>query len=314
MSSSFADATTRPIEWLIEDLIPRNTVTLISAPAGFGKSIIGLHMALCILTDSPWLGYNCKQGGVAYWDQDNPDRVLSDNRLIAISKGLGLDAIPRSPASLLFRTNRSITASEIELRGLINRLVELEISAIFVDTLAAVNTRPENAAEEMAQVIVNTFFPMVESGITPILFHHMGKEMIVPDGKNIKIHRRGGVNAARGSSALPAACGAVFNLEMNPDTKNVILHCVKPRYGKPPKLEFAYDEQGEIGNSDWKITLKAVKRRETPDSVTQLLMRPESEFLRSMSSRQLMRALQDKGMSISQSTANRALQKVSLSL
>jgi hypothetical protein len=299
---SFADAKVHPVEWLVEEIIPRRTVTLITAPTGIGKSTLSLHLALCILTGRPWLGFSCKQGPVAYWDQDNPDNELTDNRLCAIALGMGI-AIPSEPRSWLFRTKERIDKWR---EPLLERIKEMGAIVLFVDTFAAINPYNENDNTLMSQIVVDCFFPIVEAGASVILLHHPAKEILLATPRQLKAYQRTGANASRGSSGLPAACGTVFNLTQD-DQKRISLVNQKPRYGRPPTVTLIYDEDGEMGDPAWKITLKPSRPHATVDSALNFVRDLIPERRVNLTSRQLVAMMIDSGYYMTQSTAARAL-------
>jgi len=303
---SFADAKTRPVDWLVEDLFPRKTVTFITAPTGTGKSIIGLHLALTILTGRPWMNLPCKQGPVAYWDQDNPDHELTENRLLAIANGMSLAEIPRIPESILFRTKHRINEARDKLLA---ELKEMEAIALFVDTFAAVNPFNENDNTLMSQIMVDCFFPFVEAGITPIVFHHPAKEILLATPKQLKAYQRQGPNAARGATGIPAACGTVFNLVLD-EEKHVTLVNAKPRYGNPRTITFLYDESGEMGKDDWRITLRPARPQASVESAISFVNGLIPQVRDAMSSRKLVESMFEEGYYMSQTTAARALRMV----
>lgn len=302
---SFADAKTRPVDWLVEDLFPRRAVIFITAPTGIGKSTMALHLALHVLTGRPWMGFTCKQGPVAYWDQDNPDHELTENRLRALAAGLGIE-IPYTPESLLFRTKHRIDKAR---ENLLPELKEMNTLALFVDTFSAINPFNENDNTMMSEIMVDHLFPFVKAGMTVIVLHHPAKEILLATPRQLKAYQRQGPNAARGATGIPAACGTVFNLVLD-DCKRVTLVNEKPRYGHPPSISLIYDEQGEMGTPEWSITLRPSKPRASQESAEQFIQSMPADIRATMSSRRLVEMMTENGYFMSQSTAARALKMV----
>lgn len=290
-------ASPSPVTWLVEEYIPANTVTLLSSISGSGKSVIALHLGLCLLAGNEWLGIKCRQSSFGYWDQDNPDPWLTDNRICAIKRGLGLDILP---SALVFRTSGRVLGTAHKIMELILWLKDNGVTVLFVDTLASVNPYPENDPNMMARCIVDNFFPMVDAGITPIILHHIGKDTMDNKGNS---HRRKGIFAPRGSTALMAAVGAAFNLDKGADGTRS-LECVKPRYGHSPTLVVGYDEEGYIGSPDWRVTITTPERRESRESLTQFI---NQNGYQNVSSRKLVELLRMRGRVTTQSSAARAL-------
>src|SRR5437867_6505332 len=144
---------------------------MISSVSGVGKSVMALHMAVCMMTGTPWLGVPIQKRGIAYWDQDNPDSILTDNRICAIAKGMGVSLAESASPSWVFRAHGPVVMNVLERRQLIMDLQSRQVSVLFVDTLASINPLDENAAEA-SRVISDGLFPFVSAGITPIVLHH----------------------------------------------------------------------------------------------------------------------------------------------
>ena len=302
---SFADAKVHPVDWLVEEFFPRRAVIFITAPTGMGKSTLMLHLALSVLTGRPWFGFTCTQGKVAYWDQDNPDSHLTENRLCAIAAGMNLSEIPREPLSCLFRTRHRI---DKEGKQLLGRLKDFGASVLFLDTFASINPFNENDNTLMSQVMVDYLFPFAEAGITVIALHHPAKEILLATPRQLKAYQRQGPNAARGATGIPAACGTTFNMVLD-DQKRVTLVNAKPRYGNPPALSILYDEHGQMGSADWRITLKPAKPQASQESAEIFIQGMPADLRAEMSSRRLVEMMTDNGYFMSQSTASRALKK-----
>lgn len=61
-ASVFAESDPAPREWLVPDLIPSGTVTLLGGDGGTGKSLLALQLAVSVATDSAWLGLGVGSG------------------------------------------------------------------------------------------------------------------------------------------------------------------------------------------------------------------------------------------------------------
>lgn len=304
--ASFADAKPQPIEWLVENFFPQHSVVFITAPTGTGKSILMQHLALSVLTGKPWFGLAVKQGPIAYWDQDNPDHILTGNRLCAIAAGMGLTEIPRSPESWLFRTKERIDKAA---HGVLERLKQMGAVLLIIDTFAAVNPFNENDNALMSQVMVDHLFPFALAGMTVIALHHPAKEILLATPRQLKAYQRQGPNAARGATGLPAACGTVFNL-VHDDQKRVTIVNAKPRYGNPLPITTIYDEFGSLGEPDWRISLRSDKPHASLESAVSYVKSLLPQVREAMSSRRLTEIMIDEGYFMSQSTAARALRIV----
>jgi archaellum biogenesis ATPase FlaH len=63
-------------KWLVKDLIPLNSLTLLLSQSGVGKSFLVEYLAICIQYGIDFLGYKTVKGNVLYIDQDTPTDTL----------------------------------------------------------------------------------------------------------------------------------------------------------------------------------------------------------------------------------------------
>lgn len=257
---------------------------------------MALHLAVCVLTGKRWLGVETAQCGVAYWDQDNPDTVLTDNRIVAVARGM--DIAPGDlPHGIIFRASGPVINSPVEVLKLRDELVRRSVGLLIVDTLASINPWDEQGVT--FSKVITSMFPLVESGIAVFMLHHIGKPSVDNQGQK---HARSGIEAARGHSSLAASIGAAYNLMQDGDDRYI--ECVKPRYGRVPPIHISYDEDFAMGLPDWKITISSPRVGLSQENLTHLIA---ANNWSKLSSRKLVEALALKGFSVSQSTAARAL-------
>src|SRR6516225_6203739 len=77
------------LSWLIEDFIPSETVNLLSAESGTGKSWVAYSIAGVVANGQPFAGLTVQKCPVVYFDGENPAAVVKD-RLNALG-------IPQTP-------------------------------------------------------------------------------------------------------------------------------------------------------------------------------------------------------------------------
>lgn len=69
----------RPIpdrEWLVADLIPGRTVTMLGGDGGTGKSLLALHLACSTALGRPWLGREVEPGRALYLSAEDDEAEL----------------------------------------------------------------------------------------------------------------------------------------------------------------------------------------------------------------------------------------------
>ncbi|HET7409822.1 MAG TPA: AAA family ATPase [Paracoccaceae bacterium] len=152
-----------PREWLVPDLIPSSTVTLLSGDGGTGKSLIALQLAVSIAAARNWLGHHVNSGQVMYLsaedDKDELHRRLND---ISRAEGIPLADLERlSVRSLAGEDALLATVMQntnvLVATGLMKELSEyaqsVEPSLIVLDTLADLFAGNENDRAQARQFI-----------------------------------------------------------------------------------------------------------------------------------------------------------------
>nr|RDS97435.1 hypothetical protein DWF04_02800 [Cereibacter sphaeroides f. sp. denitrificans] len=63
-------------EWLVEDLIPARTVTLLSGDGGTGKSLLALQLVVAAALGRPWLGRTVSSGRAVFASAEDDEAEL----------------------------------------------------------------------------------------------------------------------------------------------------------------------------------------------------------------------------------------------
>lgn len=150
-------------QWLIRDLIPSGTVTLLAGDGGTGKSLLAQQLAVAVATGRPWLGNAAERGGAVYLsaedDLDEVHRRLAD---ITEAEGLGLadladlHVLPLAgeDAVLAAPDQRSDVVVKTPLWAqLVDALREIRPRLLVLDNLADVFAGNENARPQARQFI-----------------------------------------------------------------------------------------------------------------------------------------------------------------
>jgi len=66
-----------PVEWLVEDFIPANTLTGFFGDGGTGKDRTLLLLAAAVACDQYWLGKKVKHGRALYFNVEDDDKELN---------------------------------------------------------------------------------------------------------------------------------------------------------------------------------------------------------------------------------------------
>ena len=205
-------AALREPEWLIPDLIPKDSVTMLYGPAGSYKSFLALDMALTLAS------------GIAGWGRERGNRVPV---VYCAAEGPRSIARLRRPA---WRAVKQIPEGDALPFGLVCHvpflldrpsqdefLKAVEAGAVghpalvIIDTLSrAMLGMDENAAKDAAGAIEFLGSVQRKLGCSVLVVHHAGKDV---------------ARGVRGSSALLAGVDAAHEVKPHKSTRTVEIFC-----------------------------------------------------------------------------------------
>ena len=196
------------IDWIIEDIIPSNSVGMIYGPSGSGKSHVILSIAAMIANGRDWFDKESKQGNIL---------VMAGEGLSGLSRRLR--AIEKEHDLLIEQDKLHISSRAIGLdtengyKQVEQAISELDTppKLIFIDTLSRhLMDSEENSNDDMARFINKLEDIRLKYGCTIVLVHHTGK---------------GGNQTARGASALKANID--FSFFVDGENKSCSFSCDK---------------------------------------------------------------------------------------
>lgn len=205
-----------PPEWILHELLQKNSTALMYGPSGLGKSFVALEMLFALATQNDGIFKPMREGRVLYisgegtaglgvrllaWEGDRNTILPSDNPAF-IGQALQLSD-PKD-------RRHFITAVRKEFKE------RLPILIIF-DTLArcAVGL-DENSAKDMGLLVDGLEQIRTELGCSVLLVHHSTKAS---------------PKTERGSGAIFGAVDTVLSLQQ--DRRYLKLECVKQKNGEP---------------------------------------------------------------------------------
>lgn len=168
-----------PVDWLIDELVERNTMGLIYGPPASYKSYLATKMAVAIAQGVPFVGRDTKQGVVLIIAGEGHTTYSGRGEALRMKYGVE-------------NFNRSVKISEKSLQ--LNELTDcLELAAeikampkppelVIVDTLGRNFSGDENSSAE-----INNLWALMERHIKPLgpsimFIHHTGKTSNSPRG------------------------------------------------------------------------------------------------------------------------------------
>lgn len=149
------------MRWLVEELVPQKTVTLLSGDGGTGKSLLALQLAVAVATGSSWIGRPVECGRVIYLtaedDEDELhrrlDKILAPDFVDYDELG-GLTLRSLVGESALLASDEGNHLAESPLFGeLCAKAHDERPALIVIDTLADVYPGNENDRSKVVQFV-----------------------------------------------------------------------------------------------------------------------------------------------------------------
>lgn len=196
------------IDWLIEDIMPSNSIGMIYGASGCGKSHIILSMAAMVANGLPWFDKDTEQGNVLVMAGEGLSGIARRLKAIEIENNLTIDR------AKLHVSNRAISLDTTAGHKLVEQAIEeLEEKPqiIFIDTLSRhIEESQENSNDDMARFINKLDQIRLKYKCTIVLVHHTGKTE---------------THGARGASVLKA--NVDFSFKISSENKKCSFTCDK---------------------------------------------------------------------------------------
>ena len=181
-AASFAGVAPPERRWIVKDMIPDRTVTILSGDGGGGKTTLKLQLATAIAGARPWLGYDPDPGPVlVVTAEDDEDEI--HRRIAAIAKSLdvdlsdlgdlhivplaGQDAVMGAPEG-----KAALIAPTAVFRGLVALVERIRPRLVVLDALADVYGGEENARAQARQFITLLRGLAIKNDLAVVLIAH----------------------------------------------------------------------------------------------------------------------------------------------
>jgi archaellum biogenesis ATPase FlaH len=215
------------LEWCVENMIAKGSVTLISAESGTGKTWLAYYIAGSVAHGSPILGRRVKQEKVLYLDGENPLYVVKQRLL-----DLGIAATP----DLTIWGGWNISPPPGPLSAVVREFAREHKGLVIYDSLIEFHPGSEQSSTE-TRAFMRQFRALANLGATVIVLHNAGK------AETAKLYR--------GSSDIKAAVDTAYLLRSDDDEPEKLgklyMNCFKGRLmpGQNFGLQFC-PEQGFV--------------------------------------------------------------------
>jgi hypothetical protein len=218
----------KPIEWVVENMIPRYGLVILAGKAGVGKSMVTLHLSHAVVNGEPLFGALPIQnrGRVLIIDNENyPGLYLQRVRALGLNPLEGIDILNLTEFSIDRR--RSVEWLE-------KVLAENKYALVVLDSWTnLIRETDENKAPEVGKVLSRLRKIAYEHGCCFVLIHHLRKNM--PYAVDPK-------DELRGSSTLMNEADLVITMQNFGKDGVRVLKTTKQRYGREVALELKFLE------------------------------------------------------------------------
>jgi RecA-family ATPase len=213
--------------WIVDKLIPDESISIISAPPAQYKTWLAFDLAIKVALGKSLFGqFETKQTNVLIVDEESGLARIRER----LQK---LGAPAATPIAL--SSYKNFQVAEASANSLIAYCNAHKIGLVVFDSLTRIHTGDENSAKDMS-IVMGNLKRLVKEGVAVLLIHHNRKP-----GQ----FARGGANEMRGSGDILAACDVQISLKRKAGTNAVTVAQNKNRDAvdlAPFDLEINSDE------------------------------------------------------------------------
>ncbi len=164
-------------EWLVDDLLERETLALLGGPPGGGKTWLALSLALALVTRTPFLGRAVEvPNRVLYLDYENGARPLH-RRLSRLGWSRDTCGDRLQVAGL----DGKVTGEQT-MRDLRKHVEVFDPDLVIIGTLASAADLDENDARSIEDFYARVYTPLRARGTSLLLLHHTRKRQLAESG------------------------------------------------------------------------------------------------------------------------------------
>jgi hypothetical protein len=161
----------KPVEYLIDGLVPRGTLVVLVGNSGLGKSPLTYQLGLCVGSGIDFLGRKTRVGRVLMLDYENGAAEAS-GIVETQSKYLGIEG---SLERFLYWTRDDATPRWRQKSGPFGMIRDFKPDLVIIDSLSAFNPQMEETNANANRIIAELRNISRESGCAVLMTHHRAK-------------------------------------------------------------------------------------------------------------------------------------------
>jgi hypothetical protein len=171
MDEDYSQSAPAP-EWVIEDMLERETVNLWAGDGGSAKSTAAMAAAVAAVSGGDWLGRKVHAERVVYIDEENPARVPH-----ARLRALGMKNEFKPALRYFNRQGFQLGTPEWD-EFLSGQLNELRPDLVIIDGAASATNVEVNENDAVTRLLKGLRAPASEFGCAIVLLHHARKPSV----------------------------------------------------------------------------------------------------------------------------------------
>jgi|GEM_PF-3087265 len=195
-----------PIQYLIDDLLPTNSLAEMHGPPGGGKSFLALDWAMCVASGRPFIDKRVRRGSAVYIVAEGSAGIGQRTRAWKHGRAVS------GPAGVSFLTQPVNLMDGLEVERFIAAVreqVSQPVHLVVIDTFhRCFPGGDENSSRDVGIAIAHADRIKADLGCCVLLVHHTRK-----DG-----------DTERGSTALRGAVDAMFSVKLEDESHLVVTY------------------------------------------------------------------------------------------
>ena len=181
-ATSFAGRNLPERPWIIKDMIPGRTVTIVTGDGGEGKTTLKLQLCAAMASGRAWLGYNPEHGRALFLSAEDDQDELH-RRVASIAASLGVTLAQLSDLYLVPPVGQDavmgvpegrapIIAPTAVFRGLVDLVERIKPRLVVLDALADVYAGDENSRTQVRQFVSQLRSLAIQHDLAIVLIAH----------------------------------------------------------------------------------------------------------------------------------------------
>ena len=211
------------VDWIVADIIPKNSLTILAGEKGSYKSFVCLDLAARVATGYPFAGHQTIATPVIYLDRENSAQIVNQRKYF-----LGIGGTSAADGLSYWGTWMKEDPCGIRDDRLIATAERHKPLIVFDSLIRFCQGKDENSAEAMAKV-TELFRTLTKVGATILVIAH----------KSDKV----GASPYRGSSEILAGCDMGWSL-VKQGGGLVEWRGIKNRFGEEGMLQLKIEKGG----------------------------------------------------------------------